>query len=327
MKPYDVLTSRGRLRRLLPLAQAALSHYAIAVRSVRPLAEHTNALFRVDAADGARYVLRACAPGEHDARDRAIEMIWMNALACESAVKLPVPVAARSGEWTTVAEADGVPEPRTCMLFSWAPGKPIGDDMSQASYTLLGETSARLHAHAATMAVPPELRPMAWDRAFYFAHEPTVVYAESHAHWFTPAQAEAIRKAERTVNAAIGELFARRRGGPMLIHGDLHPDNVHVHRGTAWVLDFEDLMWGFPVQDIAVSLYQARVKAGDGYAALHDAFRMGYERVRGWPASEAQLEVLFDARTLMFINYCANKSADREMAAMLPRLLKRIERS
>ncbi len=327
MRSFDTLTSRGRLRRLMPLALAALARYPIDAQALRPLAEHTNALFRVDAMDGTRYVLRVCAPGEHDARDRDIEVMWMNALARDRAVKLPMAVAASSGEWMTVVETAGVPEPRTCMLFSWVPGKPIGDDFSPASYRLLGETSARLHAHASTQHVPPELRPMVWDRAFYFVHEPTVVYAASHAHLFTLEQVEAIRSAECMVNAAIAELFRRGQDGPMLIHGDLHPDNVHVHRGTAWMLDLEDLMWGFPTQDIAVSLYQARVSAGDGYSALGEAFRTGYERVRAWPASDVQLETFFTARTLMFINYCANKSAEPDMAAFLPRLMKRIEKS
>lgn len=324
MKPFESLTSRGRLRRLLPLAQAAIAQHDIVVKSLRPLAEHTNALYRVDAVDGARYVLRVCAPGEHDARDRAIEVLWMTALARDKAVSLPVPMAARSGEWMTMAEAAGVPEPRTCMLFSWAPGKSIDDDPSPANYALLGQASARLHAHAAEMSVPPEQRPMAWDRAFYFVHEPTVVYEASHAHLFTAEQIASIRCAERAVNAAIGELFQGGQGGPMLIHGDLHPGNVHVHRGAAWVLDFEDLMWGFPAQDIAVSLYNAREAAGADYESLYAAFRTGYERVRAWPVSDAQLETLFAARTLMFINYCANKSAEPDMAAFMPRLMKRI---
>ncbi len=326
MKRFESLTSRGRLRRLLPLAQAAVAQYDIAVKSLRPLAEHTNAQFRVDAMDGARYVLRVCAPGEHDECDRAIEVMWMTALVRDNAVKLPAPVAARSGEWMTQAEAAGVPEPRTCMLFSWAPGKSIDDDPTPANYVQLGQASARLHAHAATLSVSSGLRPMAWDRAFYFVHEPTVVYEASHAHLFSPAQIDAIRSAERAVNAAIGELWARAQGGPMLIHGDLHPGNVHVYRGDAWVLDFEDLMWGFPEQDVAVSLYNARVAAGDSYAALRDAFRVGYERVRAWPASDVQLKTLFAARTLMFVNYCANKSAEPNMAAFLPRLMKRIEK-
>ena len=321
------LTSRGRLRRLMPLAQLAVAQFDIAVKSLRPLAEHTNALFRIDTADGARYVLRICAPGEHDARDREMEVIWMNALARDGAVKLPVPVANRSGAWVTIAAANGAPEPRSCMLFTWAPGKPIDGDETPANYRLLGECSARLHAHAAAMDVPPMLRPMAWDRAFYFVHEPTVVYAAAHAHLFAAAQIDAIRSAEHKVNAAIDELFERGQGGPMLIHGDLHPGNVHVYRGAAWVLDFEDLMWGFPVQDIAVSLYNARVAESESYAALYEAFQSGYERVRAWPASEAQLETFYAARTLMFINYCANKSAEPDMAAFVPRLMKRVEKA
>ena len=64
MKPFDKLTERGHMGWLLGLARAALTHYDIDVKTVRALAKHTNALFRVADAEGQRYVLRVCAPGE-----------------------------------------------------------------------------------------------------------------------------------------------------------------------------------------------------------------------------------------------------------------------
>ena len=44
-------------------------------------------------------------------------------------------------------------------------------------------------------------------------------------------------------------------GEPLrLLHGDLHPWNVRSYRGVLSPIDFEDLMLGWPVQDIATTL-------------------------------------------------------------------------
>ena len=40
-----------------------------------------------------------------------------------------------------------------------------------------------------------------------------------------------------------------------ILHNDLHQWNVRIYRGRLSPIDFEDLMWGWPVQDIATTLY------------------------------------------------------------------------
>ncbi|MEZ4659801.1 MAG: phosphotransferase [Caldilineaceae bacterium] len=74
------------------------------------------------------------------------------------------------------------------------------------------------------------------------------------------------------------------------------------------MLDFEDLMIGSPLQDVAITLYYGRTHAD--YAALAAAFEEGYHSVRPWPApSLYELETLIAGRTLMFINYVAYNSS------------------
>ena len=314
------------MNRLMKLAQAALVHYPIYVQVVQSLVMSTNALFRVTDKTGTAFVLRVCAPGEHDWRDHAAEALWLDALARDGAVSVPHLVHTHNGDVSARASAPGVPEPRDCMVFSWVPGKPIEDAAAETPevFEAFGELSAQLHQHAATLQVPEDLQPMRWDKAFYYAHEPVVVYAPSHAHLFTEIQIEQIKQAQCRVDIALTELFTKNVDGPMLIHGDLTSGNVHIHDSMLYALDFEDLMWGFPVQDIAVTLY--RVRRNADYTALRTAFQRGYERVRPWPfATEGQLETLFTARLLMFINYCANKHDDPDMAAWIPKLLARLD--
>ena len=65
-----------------------------------------------------------------------------------------------------------------------------------------------------------------------------------------------------------------------ILHGDLHQWNVRNSRGRLSPIDFEDLMLGWPVQDIATTLYYF---PSERYAALRAAFQAGYTRRASWP--------------------------------------------
>jgi Ser/Thr protein kinase RdoA (MazF antagonist) len=325
MKPFAELTAIGKRRRLTELAREAIARFPIDVSALRFLAEHTNLVFRVDAADGARYALRVCAPGQHSISDYTLELAWLDALARETRFNLAHPIAARDGAFLIRETHPDVDGERICMLFTWVPGKAAGYySVDQKLAPMLGEAMATLHVHARGFALPAGAQPLRWNRAFYFEHEPTVVYDASHAHLFTPEDIANIRAAQKRVDAAIAELWARGPG-PHLIHTDLHGGNVHLHDGALWLFDFEDLSLGAPGQDIASALYPARYHSPD-YAQIVTAFRLGYERVAAWPLlSELELETMIVARVLMFVNYCANGyDGDPDMRRSLPNLLKRV---
>ncbi|MBN1148928.1 MAG: hypothetical protein JXA78_16830 [Anaerolineales bacterium] len=77
MKNFHQLTSRGRALRLRRLALAALREYDLQVRRLRTITIETNGVFRVDAANGRKYVLRVTDPsGCHDLDEIRAEMAW-----------------------------------------------------------------------------------------------------------------------------------------------------------------------------------------------------------------------------------------------------------
>ena len=80
--------------------------------------------------------------------------------------------------------------------------------------------------------------------------------------------------------------------------------NAHIHCGDLYLIYFEDVNLGYPVQDVAVTLSCGRER--EGYEAWKDAFEGGYCSVRPWPAeNERTVETLVAARNVMFINYVA----------------------
>jgi Ser/Thr protein kinase RdoA (MazF antagonist) len=67
---------------------------------------------------------------------------------------------------------------------------------------------------------------------------------------------------------------------------------------------FEDVMLGYPVQDVAITLYYGRQR--DDYDELREAFKDGYTSRRAWPEERVgQIETLMAARSVNFINYVA----------------------
>ena len=91
MHAFNSLTPRGQVRRLRALAHTALDAYPIAVRRLSLLAVHTNTLFRVDGADGDRYVLRISTPGQHSLNDNLVELAWLTCLARDRVADVVTP--------------------------------------------------------------------------------------------------------------------------------------------------------------------------------------------------------------------------------------------
>jgi Ser/Thr protein kinase RdoA (MazF antagonist) len=162
---------------------------------------------------------------------------------------------------------------------------------------------------------------MAWDHVFYWP-EKLVIFDSKHAASLTPKRMEIVGETERLVAEELRALSSSPVP-PQLIHGDLHFWNVHIHRSNIWLFDFEDVMAGYPVQDVAITLFYGRDR--DDYPALAESFRRGYETVAAWPArNDRQLHTLMAGRTLTFINYMLRAADDPE--PYLKKAIARLER-
>ena len=86
-----------------------------------------------------------------------------------------------------------------------------------------------------------------------------------------------------------------------IVHGDLHIWNVLVSRWGLGAIDFEDHLWGWPVQDLGVTLYY--LEGHDGYRERLAGIRRGYETVAPWPERyPGEIAAFIAARTLVLAN-------------------------
>lgn len=299
--------------------------YGMKVASLSHLATHSNVLYRADLADGRRLVLRVSRPKSNTRSNIDLEVAWLGGLVEDPRLNVPTPLPTPSGR--LVVDIDSQEGPRHCVLFTWIPGEPLGEGAGTSGYRALGRVSALLHEHGDWRPPDPSLL-RRWDRTFYYppSLDPVVIDEPRYDHLFEGMRAPLKRTAEMA-DAAIAAAWTISE--PIVVHGDLHEWNVHLYMGRPWVFDFEDLMLARPAQDIATSLYGARMRPDlDG---LVSAFRRGYEEHREWPVIDrAEMELYWAARQVMLMNHAAqilsNAEARKYFESVMPWLQAYLDR-
>jgi Ser/Thr protein kinase RdoA (MazF antagonist) len=306
MKRYSELTQRGKARRLREVAFSALAHYDLEISGLELVGMFTNVLFRVRTVGGQSYVLRWCTPGWRTDTDIRSEISWLQALAESDDIGAPVPLLSRDGEQLVkVGPQPGVPGSNRCVVMSWIPGTPLGRHLSAANLKRMGSLFAMLHAHGAAFVPPPGFTERRMI-SYIARDEPDVLFSEANSYAFTAHSCEVLTQTRMVVAQAFADLYADR-GGLCVIHNDLWHDNIMLYRGRLHPFDFEDTIWGYPVQDIAMSLQDLMTDVPpDKYEPYAAAFREGYESLAAWPEQyEGQIDVFRAGRLLWVANYIA----------------------
>jgi Ser/Thr protein kinase RdoA (MazF antagonist) len=300
-RPFDELTPVGRRRRLSRLAGDVLQRE----HGVRPVALHAvaghwfNTVFRVDEQDGSRSALRVGdAHRIHVEGVEEVEVAWLDALAAD----LPTVVAARvlrtpdGRPWTTAERAD-VTGARVCTRFTWARGRRLSDRLDERGMRAGGRILAELHEHAAgyrlPFALPAGLRA---DRVAYFGDTSRILA-------YRARDSVAFNEAIARVQERIDLLWTSPPHSPHLLHGDLGAHNLMRWHDQVRVLDFQDLQFGFDVQDLGIALADMTWHEAD----LIEPFMRGYADVRPLPDLSPDLvAALRVGRSLNMINLGLN---------------------
>jgi Ser/Thr protein kinase RdoA (MazF antagonist) len=262
-------------------------------------AESFNTVFRATSGAGDHYALRV-GPREriHPEGTEVTEVTWMAALGEDGACPIPRAYEADDGSLVLRQSHPGVPGERMCVLFDWIAGRPLADQMDTDLARRAGRLSAVLHGHAAASgpATAP-LVPVA-DRVLYWL-------VEDRLSELTPTYGSLFLEARDRAQQTVDSLWRHPPHRPHLIHGDLVPSNVIVSGARLTPIDFQDLVWGFEVQDIAITLSSLHRFAEA--TTLVDAFRSGYRAVRRWEDSDpALLAALTAGRRLHQLNLGLN---------------------
>lgn len=281
------------------LARTALERHDLRITGVDLIAAHSNVTFRVLTAGGARYALRV-GSDPLDTIDLESELAFLIAVGQEADVRVPVPIADREGRLVTDVTDRDSRERYECVLFTWLAGTPVGEAVTPSSYALMGEVAAKLHAFSSTWLPPAGFRPLVWNELFYYPKVPVLVFDGREVSPLLPRGShDHIRYLAALAARELAALDAMP--GKRVLHGNIEMWNVLVDDGLPGLLDFEEVMSGQPIHDIAIALHYGRNRPD--YRHLRDAFRVGYERVSPWPVgTDRQLDLLSAARGMLFLN-------------------------
>ncbi len=251
-----------------------------------------NTMFALNL-DGERRVLRvgnACRIHPIGVED--VEAAWLADLA-SAGFGVPRNVAADDGSHWVRRSVPDVDVERLCSMFTWVAGRPVADRISAEALASAGALLAELHEHAAAgntrIAVPAAVHA---DRVVYFHEEDRV---STHASAYGSLFEEAIDRVQRSID----DLWADPPHRPHLLHGDFGPHNVMSWRGRLAPIDFQDLLFGFDLQDVAITCSDL----GRHHPDLVEPFKAGYRSVRSWPRLDPELAATLDAaRSLNIMN-------------------------
>ncbi len=312
-----VVTDRGQIARLRPLAVKAMTAYDIAEPRLELVAHGENTTFRVYSAVGGRdvgpgsgemggqYLLRVHRPARHgrDVDSKAAitsELEWLTALRAQTTLGVPDPVRTIWGDSTTIESVDGVDGPRVCSLLRWMRGRNHSGSARPVHLNRLGGVLAELHNHADRWRVPDDFVRIRWDHETFFGNK--LVYGSVDAADAWKLLPDGLRSDFERVADEVGAVMQQLGEGPDvfgLIHADAHLDNVLFDRQHARLIDFDDCGFGYRVYDAAVALWELRHR--DDFRAFREAFVHGYTEHRAMPSDQLEhLDVFIAAREVAF---------------------------
>ena len=322
MKDFFALTTRGKVNRMRPAMWKALAHYDINPVRMKMIGTDTNIIMRVDTAEGTPYVLRTAIPGWRTDLDNLSEMIWLDAMR-NTDISAPIPYATKDGKWFVYETAEGLPGAFRMCLLSWAYGKPLEEELTPENLFKMGELFAKLHNFSLAFTPPAEFTTRKMSHYLSRGEDLDLFEDETRAE-FPAVDWDFIDEVNEKVMDAFNDRYADPNG-LRVIHNDLWHGNILVHRGRLIPFDFEDTLWGYPVQDIAMAMQDLDDDGPrDQYDALLAQFKAGYSTLAEWPERyEGEMDRFRAGRVLWIANYvlCAeDEYFEQHIKAITPML-------
>ncbi len=297
----------------------ALDHFGVRDYSIDGFLRHSNITARITRPGRPGLALRVRTGPTVSART---ELTWLLAVRAGTHVRTVAPYGTSLEEMTVEIPHPVEGGPLECSLFRWAEGEPLAAHLTPNSYHRLGALAAEMHTFATSWTAPDGLAPLSWDRTMYYEGTRLVVARPEHSALVSRREAAIVEQVVAAADVELARLAALPN--PIFLHGNIEMWNVLVDQmGRLRLLDFEDVMRGQPIHDIAITLYYGMERPD--YQELAAAFRAGYTSVRDWPdVDEPVLRLLMAARATMLVNHTLLTEPDPRpvVARLLPIILR-----
>jgi Ser/Thr protein kinase RdoA (MazF antagonist) len=220
--------------------------------------------------------IRLIDPNRRSLKMVQAELEWLIQLT-EAGIHVPTPKESHIGNcYEVVSIEDNL---FYVVAFTQVHGEPIDvtkpELWNEQFFEKWGETLGRIHSVTPKHQI---MRPVFWES--YTPVSETIEF-------LTKKEDEIIKE---RMNEVIAEIESLPRSGYSfgLIHNDFHQGNILVNKESLGVIDFDDCVYGWYAQDIAVSLYhafwQATAIGGSDHSfafSYLEQFLRGYQKTHG----------------------------------------------
>ncbi len=291
----------------LPAARAALAAFGLPETEPHPVGKSENVVFRAEAPDGTTWALRLHRPGYHALPALESER-HLTAHLTAQGLLVPTGRRAADGAWYAQVPTPDPERTRLAGLTLWHPGQTleslIGRDRGPETWHWFERTGALLadlHNATAGWAPPAGFTRHRLDTEGLVGETPFW-----GRFWDIPCLTGEERGLLSDARDHVATRLAALADPLILIHADAHPANVLVSGDHLGLIDFDDCAWGWPVFDMAVSLWGAANEPR--FLELRDRFLAGYTSRRAAPEDVlTQLDLFLLTRSLMLISWCADR--------------------
>ncbi len=289
--PYAALDEEGQVEVLRRVALAAADAFGLRVSDLALVLHAYNTTFRLDTDDGRRLALRVNTNSHSTPEHIVAQQEWLHAIAADTDVLVPDPLRAPDGGWAVAVPCPQWGGPLRVTIASWLEGDDVGTcDAEQAR--ALGAAMATLHDHAEGFAIPAGGALPVYDTPLFGDED----LLSDHPD-LPPGMAEVV--AESFADTGVACAATHAAGTPLVIHADLHGDNLKWHQGRLAVFDVDDCGIGVPALDLAIAVFYLRGTV----PGLEEALRDGYAGIRPLPdVAPEHFEALVAARQLLLAN-------------------------
>jgi Ser/Thr protein kinase RdoA (MazF antagonist) len=288
---YLDLDDEEQAEALRPVAVEAAAGFGLGVGRLDVHTHSYNTTYSLVTPGGERFALRIGTNSTSVPAEVVAQQEWQVAIATDTDIVVPRPLRTVDGGWVAAVPSEALGREVLVTCATWLEGQDVGAPDEQVAAEL-GRTMALLHRHARSWPMPDGARLPLLDSPLLGDEERL-----SRAPGLTSEQRRVLDGATRAAERAFADAFATEPA--VVLHADLHGNNLKWHEGRLAVFDFDDCGLGVPALDLAISAFYLRSED----ASTEEALLSGYASVSPLPHVRTEVfEGLLASRQLLLAN-------------------------
>lgn len=287
----------------IEIALNAINHYNFKSPQLEFIKNLENTTFKLSTEQG-NYLLRVYSGLHNTIQDIESEAKIIEYLSSFNIYYYQKPIRNNFGNFVSIGEAAGIYKPVS--ILSWINSPPIGNEIKDISlFEEVGKLIAHIHNKLANWQKPVDFHRQRLDINGLIGDDGAFGYANFGYRYF---ERETVKIFELVYQrlAEFEALAGKEIDVFGIIHGDLHLNNLILHKNTLAPIDFDDSGWGYYIYDLAVIL--AKEWGKEEYPEIKTNLFQGYKKIRKIPLEiEEKLKLFISVRYICVALFIAGK--------------------